>query len=157
MVDFTRHLLSYARETGTRVYCVSKSEMNLFHLVTNILAINGITDSIVYLFDYLTYSSLFVSKGNHFKLEQISSILQKSPGKYYYLIGDDTEADIRTYSEVAQLFPGRICQVFIRKTKAYNLRFQKRYYQRLLNLNIPVLYFDEATAFDTSMLKNINR
>ena len=156
MVDFTRHLLNYARKSGNRVYCVSKSEMNLFHLLTNILALNGITDSIVSLFDYLTYTSLFASKGNHFKLEQISSILQKSPGKHYYLIGDDTEADIRTYSEVAQQFPGRICQVFIRKTKAYNLRFQKLYYQRLHKLDVPVLYFDEATAFDPSMMKNIN-
>jgi phosphatidate phosphatase APP1 len=157
MVDFTRHLLNYAKKSGTRVYCVSKSEMNLFHLLTNIFASHDIADSIVYLSDYLTYSGLFTSKGNHFKFDQISSILQKSPGKYYYLIGDDTEADIRTYSEVAQQFPGRICQVFIRKTKAYNLRFQKLYYQRLHKLDIPVLYFDEATAFDTSMLKNINR
>ena len=156
MVDFTRHLLSYARKSGTRVYCVSKSEMNLFHLLTNILSLNGITDSIVYLFDYLTYSGLLTRKGNHFKFEQISSILQKSPGKYYYLIGDDTEADIRTYSEVARQFPGRICQVFIRKTKSYNLRFQKFYDQRLHELDIPVLYFDEAKVFDTSMLKNIN-
>ena len=157
MVDFTRHLLSHAMKSGTRVYCVSKSEMNLFHLITNILAFNGIPDSTVYLFDYLTYSGLLTSKGNDFKLGQISSILQKSPGKYYYLIGDDTEADIRTYSEVAQQFPGRICQVFIRKTKAYNLHFQKLYYQRLHELDIPVLYFDEATAFDESMLKDVNR
>jgi hypothetical protein len=156
MVDFTRHFLIYAKKSGTRVYCVSKSEMNLFHLITNILASHGIADSIVYLYDYLTYSGLFTGKGNHFKLGQISSILQKSPGKYYYLIGDDTEADIRTYCEVAKLFPGRICQVFIRKTKAYNLSFQKFYYQRLQKLDIPVLYFDDATAFDTSMLKNIN-
>ena len=157
MVDFTGHLLNYAKKSGTRVYCVSKSEMNLFHLLTHILALNGITDSIVYLYDYLTYSGLLTSKSNDFKLGQISSILQKSPGKYYYLIGDDTGADIRTYSEVAEQFPGRICQVFIRKTKAYNLRFQKSYYQRLHKLDIPVLYFDETTTFDTSLLKNINR
>ena len=126
-------------------------------LYQNIFASHDIADSIVYLSDYLTYSGLFTKKGNHFKLGQISSILQKSPGKYYYLIGDDTEADIRTYCEVAKQFPGRICQVFIRKTKSYNLRFQKFYYQRLHKLDIPVLYFDEATAFDISMLKNINR
>jgi hypothetical protein len=47
--------------------------------------------------------------------------------------------------------------VFIRKTKAYNPRFQELYYQRLNKLGIPVLYFDETTAFDGSMLKNINR
>ncbi|HET7002080.1 MAG TPA: phosphatase domain-containing protein [Puia sp.] len=157
IVDFTRHLLSYARKSGFRVYCVSKSEMNLFHLLTNIFSLNGIGDSIVYLFDYLTYSGLFTRKGKHFKLDQISSILQKSPGNFYYLVGDDTEADIRTYSEVARQFPGRICQVFIRKTKAYKLRFQKSYYQRLHTLGIPVLYFDETTVFDGSMLKNINR
>ena len=156
IVDFTRHLLSYARESGTRVYCVSKSEMNLFHLLTNTLALNDICDSIVYLFDYLTYSELITRKGKNFKLEQISSILQKSPGKRFYLIGDDTQADIRTYSEIAEQLPGRICRVFIHKTKAFNLHFQEFYYQRLHKLNIPILYFDDTTAFDTSMLKNIN-
>jgi len=156
IVDFTRHLLGYARESRTKVYCVSKSEMNLFHLLTNILVLNGISDSIVYLFDYLTYSGLLASREKNFKPEQISSISQKSPGKRFCLIGDDTQADISTYSDIAEQFPGRICSVFIRKTKAFNLHFQEFHYQRLHKLNIPILYFDEATAFDTSMLKNIN-
>ena len=157
MVDFTRHLLNHARKSGTRIYCVSKSEMNLFHLITNIFTLHGLTDSIVYLTDYLSYSGLLTSKKNHFKLGQIASILEKSPGKHYCLIGDDTEADIRTYCEIAQQFPGRISQVFIHKTKAYKLRFQKLYCQRLNTLGIPVSYFDETTAFEPSVLKNINR
>jgi phosphatidate phosphatase APP1 len=156
IVNFTRDLLSYARESRTRVYCVSKSEMNLFHLLTNTLVLNGISDSIVYLFDYLTYSGLITRKGKNFKLEQISSILQKSPGKRFYILGDDTPRDISTYSDIAEQFPGRICRVFIHKTKAFNLHFQEFHYQRLHKLNVPILYFDEATAFDTSMLKNIN-
>jgi len=156
IVDFTRDLLSYARESRIRVYCVSKSEMNLFHLLTHTLVLNGISDSIVYLFDYLTYSGLVTRKGKNFKLEQISSILQKSPGKRFCLIGDDTQTDISTYSDIAEQFPGRICRVFIRKTKAFNLHFQEFHYQRLHKLNVPILYFDGAMAFDTSMLKNIN-
>ena len=156
IVDFTRHLLSYARESRTRVDCISKSEMNLFHLLTNTLVLNGISDSIVYLFDYLTYTGLLANKGKNFKLEQISFVLQKSPSKRYCLISDDTQGNISTYGDVAEHFPGRICRVFIRKTKAFNLHFQEFHYQRLHKLNIPVLYFDETTAFDTSMLKNIN-
>jgi hypothetical protein len=156
MVDFTKYLIIKARESGIRVYCISRSEVNLFHLLTNILSLNHISGVIIYLFDYLNYSELLTVTKKHFKFEQICSILQKSPGKRFYLIGDDTQNDIRTYSEVAQQFPGRICGVFIHKTKAYYSRFQKFYYERLLRLKIPIAYFDDDTRFDPSILKNIN-
>jgi phosphatidate phosphatase APP1 len=155
-VEFTRRLLVKANEAGIRVYCVSKSEANLFHFLTNILSLNQLTGVIIYLSDYLNYPRLLGARKKHFKSEQISSIIQKSPGKRYCLIGDDTQHDILTYSEIAEQFPGRICRVFIRKTKAYNARFQRFYYERLLKLNIPVLYFNDETPFDGSILKNVN-
>ena len=65
----------------------------------------AISDFIIYLFDYLNYSGLLTAKGKTFKLEQISSILQKSPGKRFYLIGDDTQNDIRIYSDDRRAIP----------------------------------------------------
>jgi hypothetical protein len=153
MIEFTQHLLLKAKESGVRIYCISRSESNLFYLLTNILSLNHLTGSIIYLSDYLHYFGLLASKKKHFKFEQIVSILQKSPGKRYYLIGDDTQNDIRTYSEIADKFPGRICKVFIHKTKAYNSHFQKYYCERLWESNVPVFYFNEKTPFDASILK----
>jgi phosphatidate phosphatase APP1 len=155
-VEFTRRLLLTANQTGIRVYCISRSEENLFHFLTNILSEHHLTGVIIYLSDYLNYLGLLAATKKHFKSEQISSIIQKSPGKRYYLIGDDTQHDILTYSEIAEQFPGRICRVFIRKTKAYNARFQRFYYERLLKLNIQVLYFNDDMPFDGSILKNVN-
>jgi phosphatidate phosphatase APP1 len=156
MVDFTRSLLITAKESGMRVYCISRSEVNLIHLLTNILALHHITDAIVYLFDYLNYSGLLTARKKHFKFKRICSILQKSPARRYFLIGDDTQDDIQIYCMIAEQFPGRICRVFIRKTKAYNSLFQKFYYERLHKLKIPTLYFDDEMPFDASILKNIN-
>jgi len=157
MVDFTRYLLINAKKSGIRVYCISRNETNLFHFLSNILSLNHLTGVIIYLFDYLNYSELLTSGKKNFKFEQISSILKKSPGKQYCLIGDDTQKDILTYYEIAKQFPGRICYVLIHKTRAYHSRFQKFYYERLLKLNIPTMYFDDETPFDASILKNINR
>jgi phosphatidate phosphatase APP1 len=156
VVEFTKRLLLRAKETGIRVYCISRSEENLFHFLTNILSLNQLSGVIIYLSDYLNYPGLLTARKKHFKFEQISSIIQRSPGKRYYLIGDDTQNDIRTYSEIAEQFRGRICHVFIHKTKTHKTRFQKFYCERLLTLNIPVLYFDDETPFDASILKNIN-
>jgi phosphatidate phosphatase APP1 len=153
MIEYTKQFLLKAKESGMRIYCISRSESNLFYLLTNILSLNHLTGSIIYLSDYLHYFGLLSSKKKHFKFEQINSILQKSPGKRYYLIGDDTQNDIRTYSEIADRFPGRICKVFIHKTKVYNSRFQKYYCERLRGMNIQVLYFDDNTPFDASILK----
>jgi len=151
-IDFTKCLLLKAKESGMRIYCISKSESNLFHLLTNILSLNQLAGFIIYLSGYLNYFGLLAPKKKQFKFQQIISILQRSPGKRYYLIGDDTQNDIRTYFEIAEKFPDRICKVFIRQTKAYYTRFQKFYYKRLLNLNIPVFYFDQKTPFDASLL-----
>jgi len=151
-INFTKSLLLKAKESGMRIYCISRSESNLFHLLTNILTLNQLTGLIVYLSGYLNYFGLLTAKKKHFKFQQIVSILQKSPGKRYYLIGDDTQNDIRTYFEIAEKFPGRICKVFIRQTKTYYTRFQKFYYERLLKLEIPVFYFDQKTPFDDSLL-----
>jgi phosphatidate phosphatase APP1 len=152
MIAFTGHLLTNARERGIRVYCISRSEENLFHLLTKILSFNHVSGAIIYLFDYLSYLGLLTARKQHFKFEQISSILQKSPGKRYYLIGDDIQNDIRIYTEIAERFPGRICQVLVHKTKAQNSQFQKFYHGRLLGLNVPVMYFDDRTPFDSSLL-----
>jgi phosphatidate phosphatase APP1 len=156
MVRFTKDLLIHARESRIRVYCISRSEMNLFHLISNVFSLNNMNRVVICLFDYLNYRGLLRASKKLFKFERISSILQKSPGKRYCLLGDDTQDDIRIYSDLAELFPGKICSVFIHKTRAYYSRFQKCYYERLVKLNISVMYFDDETQFESDILKNIN-
>jgi hypothetical protein len=83
VVEFTKRLLFTAKGTGIRVYCVSRSEENLFHFLTNILSLNQLSGVIIYLSDYLNYPGLLTARKKHFKFEQISSIIQRSPGKRY--------------------------------------------------------------------------
>jgi phosphatidate phosphatase APP1 len=154
MVEFMRNLLIKAREMGMRAYCISRSEENLFHLVTNILSINHLNSVILYLFDYLNYRGLMTRRKKSFKFGQISSILQKSPERRYVLVGDDTQNDIQIYSEIAEQFYGRICSVLIHRTKSRDSNFQRYYHKRLANLKVPVWYFTDETPFETSILKH---
>jgi phosphatidate phosphatase APP1 len=156
MVPFTRDLLVYASESRMRVYCISRSEGNLFHLLANALTLNNITSVVILLFDYLNLRGLFSARKKQFKFECISHILQNSPGKRYCLVGDDTQDDIRIYGEIAEQFTDKICNVFIHKTRAYFSNFQKYHYERLVNLNISVVYFDAETPFERNFLENIN-
>ncbi|HEY1871635.1 MAG TPA: phosphatase domain-containing protein [Chitinophagaceae bacterium] len=156
MVPFTKDLLIYARESRIRVYCISRSEGNLFPLLANMLTLNNITNAVIHLFDYLNLRGLFTARKKRFKFECISYILQNSPGKLYCLVGDDTQDDIRIYCEIAEQFPGKICTVLIHKTRVYFSRLQKYYHERLVSLNISVMYFDAMTLFDQDILKNIN-
>jgi phosphatidate phosphatase APP1 len=68
MVDFTRYLLINAKKSGIRVYCISRSEANLFHFLSNILSLNHLTGVVIYLFDYLNYSKLLTTGKKKFQI-----------------------------------------------------------------------------------------
>jgi phosphatidate phosphatase APP1 len=156
MINYTRCLLINAKDSGIRVNCISRSELNLFHLLAGIFSLNQLNNVIIYLSDYLDYSGLLTTTTKkHFKYEQICRLLKQSPGKRYFLVGDDTQNDIRTYTEIAEQFPGKIAYVLIHKTKSYVSDFQKVHAQRLGKMDVPILYFDDRTKYESSILEKI--
>ncbi len=143
-VDFTLRLLNAVSMKGGRAFYVSKSESNLFEILTTFIVNNNLPKGKLFLTPYLNIRNLVISrKGNDFKINNIKYIIENSPGKNFILLGDDTQRDTEVYKHILELFPGRIVKVFIRKTLVELKGLKKENMENLKNINVPVIYFSD--------------
>jgi len=143
-INHTVNLLNILHEKGSRIFYVSKSESNLFAMLSHFVTTNGLPVGYLHLTPYISFHQLFRTKGGKFyKDKAIRFILDNSPGKKYVMFGDDTHHDIKIYSIIASSYPDRILKVYIRKIKRYLTRSQRTYMNNLEKMNIPVVYFSD--------------
>ena len=143
-VDHTVALLKILKEKGSRIFYVSKSESNLFAMLTHFITKNGLPVGYLHLTPYIGFHQLFrVKGGKYYKDEALRFILDNSPDKKYILFGDDTHHDIQIYSVIAEAYPDRILKVYFRKIKPYLSKNQRMHMENLKKLNIPVVYFSD--------------
>ncbi len=143
-IDQTATLLKILKEKGSRVFYVSKSESNLFAMLTHFITRNGLPVGYLHLTPYIGFHQLLRTKGGkYYKEKALRFILDNSPEKKYLLFGDDTHHDIKIYSIIAQAYPDRILKVYIRKIKRYLTKNQRRQIENIKKLNIPVIYFSD--------------
>jgi phosphatidate phosphatase APP1 len=148
-VGFTQKLFKEFEKQDTRVFYVSKSESNLFAMLTSFIKYNKLPTGILILTPYLKFSQLFnPKKGRDYKLNNIWFILKNTGAKKYVLFGDDSQKDMEVYSEIAQEFPERILKIYIRQTKRKVLPYQKRMWKKLELTEIPIVYFNDNTTID---------
>ncbi len=157
-IDQTVKLLNILHEKGSRIFYVSKSESNLFAMLSHFVTTNGLPVGYLHLTPYISFHQLFRTKGGKFYKEKaIRFILDNSPGKKYVMFGDDTHHDIKIYSIIASLYPGRILKVYIRKIKRYLTKSQRFYLDNLKKLNVPVVYFSDLDDMSNEIeyIKNL--
>ena len=143
-IDKTVELLKILHQKGSRIFYVSKSESNLFAMLSHFVTNNDLPVGYLHLTPYIRFSQLFKTKGGKFyKDKALRFILDNSPGKRYVLFGDDTHHDIHIYSTIATSYPDRILKVYIRNIKRYLTRSQKKHMENLKGLGIPVVYFSD--------------
>ena len=148
-VGFTQKLFKEFEKYDTRVFYVSKSESNLFAMLTSFIKHNKLPTGNLILTPYLKFSQLFnPKKGRDYKLNNIWFILKNTGAKKYVLFGDDSQKDMEVYSEIAQEFPERILKIYIRQTKRKVLPYQKRMWKKLELTEIPIVYFNDNTTMD---------
>jgi phosphatidate phosphatase APP1 len=100
---------------GNPLFFVSSSAWNLYDLLVDFMALNGIPPAPILLADYGANESGFLFSGHQaHKSEQITRILQTYPMLPFILIGDSGQRDPEIYQQVVQLFPGRILAIYIR-------------------------------------------
>lgn len=149
VVGFTQNLLKEFEKHDTFVLYISKSESNLFALLTSFIKHNKLPIGNLILTPYLKFSQLFhPKKGRNYKLDKICFILDNTGTKNFVLLGDDSQKDMEVYSEVVKKFPKRILKIYIRQTKRKILPYQKRMWSKLELLGIPVVYFNDNTSMD---------
>ena len=150
IVPNTKALLQGLAEKGARIHYVSKSETNLYHLLATFFDHNKVPHGPMYLTRYRARQNLFVSKKDPIhKLRQIRHILDRSPGKKFLLIGDDSQHDVHVYSEAVEEYPDRIEKVMIRQTGFKENQKLLRKLKHMKWLGVDYIYFktdDDLTS-----------
>ena len=117
-IYFTKMLIDQIHKERGGVYFVSKSESNLFDVITSFIKHNGLPSGLLLLTPYRTLLKLMTEKKEKdFKLNNIDFIIKNSGDKKFVLFGDDTQMDMEIYTSLVKKYPGRIVKIYIRRTK----------------------------------------
>lgn len=144
-ISFTREILNNIKVNNGRIFYVSKSESNLFGMLTTFIENNNLPAGNLMLTPYLRFMQLLnPKKGKYYKERMIKSILDNSPEKKFILMGDDTQQDIAVYTRIAELYPRMIIKIYIRKTRKNLLGNKKEQMNKLSKLAVPTLYFEDV-------------
>ena len=159
VIGFSQRMFDEFKKQDARMFYVSKSESNLFGMLSSFILHNNLPKGNLFLTPYLNFGQLlFTKKKKDFKTERIRFFIENSESKKYVLFGDDSQRDMDIYTKVAREFPDKILKIYIRQTKNKVSHYQKKMLERLKSSNVPVKYFKTDTKIDVveeiSQLKN---
>ncbi len=123
------------------IFYVSKSESNLFYLITSFINERGLPKGVVLLSNFLSFKALIKQKDKNYKYNIIKKIITNSKEKKFILFGDDTQKDIPVYLRIVKEFPDNIQEIYIHKTKKKLSKNKMNQLNNLRSLNINVTYF----------------
>lgn len=143
-VGFTREILKAVSNMRGRIFYVSKSESNLFILLTSVIQKQNLPAGKLILTPFLRYTQLLhPKKGKDYKLKAIQKIIINSPNKMFILMGDDTQQDISVYTSIVKQYPDKIFKVYIRRTRKQLLGQKKKQLENLKNSVVSFFYFSD--------------
>lgn len=148
-IGFTQTRLEEYKKHDVRVFYVSKSESNLFAMITSFIEHNNLPKGKLILTPYLKILQLFhPKKDRDYKVKNIRFLIENSGTKDFVLIGDDSQRDMEIYTVIAKEFPKRIIKIYIRQTKLKILLLKKNMLEKLKSTGVPVQYFIADTPVD---------
>ncbi|WP_224483333.1 phosphatase domain-containing protein [Robertkochia aurantiaca] len=144
-ISFTLRILREVAQREGRVYYVSKSEGNLFIMISSFFMNHEVPNGALFLTPYLRYSQLLnPNKGKFYKEQRISEIIENSPGQHFVLMGDDTQQDIMVYEKISRKFPEQVLKIYIRKTLRELSPSKSEELEKLDASPVPVHYFSDT-------------
>jgi phosphatidate phosphatase APP1 len=153
IIKFSFNLLNKIKNKGGDVFYVSKSESNLFRLLSCFITKNGLPQGEIHLTSYQNiYDLLFKNKEKDVKFKKVNFILKNTGNKRFILLGDDTQQDMLIYKRISELFPGRIFRIYIRRTRKKHNSKQKILIEHLKDFHIPVTFFSDETNMENEFL-----
>jgi phosphatidate phosphatase APP1 len=145
-IHFSKTILNTVEKNGGRIFYVSKSESNLFGLLTCYILTNGFPKGPLFLSGFKNITTLlFQKKPKTVKLAKIEHLLKQSPDKKFILLGDDTQKDIYIYTTLAKKFSGQILKIYIHQTRKKPLKMRSKETEALKGCQIPVLFFNKSS------------
>jgi len=159
VIEFTQKMFAEFKKLDACIFYVSKSESNLFGMLTAFIEHNNLPKGALFLTPYLKlYQLVNPKKEVNFKIDRIRFLIKNTGDKKYVLFGDDSQRDIEIYTAIAIDFPQRILKVYIRQTKSKILLKQKRMMENLEATGVPINYFSAddtlQVTYELTQLKN---
>jgi len=155
-VNFASKILNALNNNGSRIFYVSKSESNLFALLTYFIKNRKLPVGYLHLTPYISAHQLVKTKGGkNYKEKAIRFILKNSNDKKFILLGDDTQHDMKIYHTITQSYPGKILRIYIHKTRSSLKGSKKSDMEKLLKLPVSTVYFTDSSDL-TQELNYIN-
>lgn len=143
-IGFTENFIRGIDQLNGDIYYVSRSEANLFKVLSTFILKSSIPVGNLFLTPLLSWKQLVSNKKpDNYKFKVISSIIENSSTKQFVLIGDDTQHDLMVYLEIAKKYPEQILKICIRKTSTRKNRVTPKRLQSIKELGIPFLYFNK--------------
>lgn len=147
VVSMTK-LINDLHVTGAASFYLSNSEQNLYPLIYRFLLHNGFPPGPLFLkqmrkvkdvFRYLT-----VEERERHKTKMLHEILTLFPEKKYFLLGDNTQLDLKIYLKIAGQYPDNIRYIIIRKVRgnSHSAGYLKDVGDRLSEKGIGFYYAD---------------
>ncbi|MEN8186677.1 MAG: App1 family protein [Bacteroidota bacterium] len=156
-IEFTEKIINYLKKNHAGVFYVSKSESNLFGVLSSFIEHNKLPKGFLLLTPYLNFVQLLKGKkGKDFKIENISFIIENSGDEKFVLFGDDTQKDMKIYTKIAKYYPDRISKIYIRQTKTKINKRKQMYWENLKSTFPKSVYFNKETDINAE-LKSIDK
>ncbi|QDO92598.1 DUF2183 domain-containing protein [Formosa sediminum] len=142
VIDFSKNIFKAWSAVNPRLFYVSKSESNLFGLLTTFIKYNNLPLGMLVLTPYLNFYQLLKGhKPEQFKLNAIRFLITHSRSKYYVFVGDDSQKDMSIYTTLAKTYPELILKVYIRQTGENVNQTQQNMWEALLATGVSASYF----------------
>lgn len=152
-IDFTQKLLSLNSIKESNVFYVSKSESNLFALLSTFILSHNLPKGVLLLTPYLSFSQMLKEKKRKdFKLKNIQNILNNSGIKQFLLFGDDTQMDMEVYRIIANSYQDQIARIYIRQTSNKINNRKQQLWNKLKESFPNSVYFNENTDIEKELI-----
>ncbi len=148
-ISFTINLMQALESRNAGFFYLSKSESNLFGIISGFILQKGLPIGKIFLTKHLPfYLLLNPKKDQHHKVDNIRFLMRNSGNKLFILIGDDTQRDMEIYTTIVKEFRERIAKVYIRQVGPFKSYKKKARWTELVNTEVPALYFKDTDDID---------
>lgn len=137
---------------GVVPFYLSNSEQNLYPLIYRFLLHNGFPPGPLFLKQMKKVRDIFrfltLQEREIHKTKMLEQILQLFPDKKYFLMGDNTQLDLRIYLRIADKYPKNIRYIIIRKvlSRSHGQEYLKEISEKLKAQGIGFYYADSFPA-----------
>jgi phosphatidate phosphatase APP1 len=141
-------LIRELHHMGVAPFYLSNSEQNLYPLIYRFLLHNGFPPGPLFLKQMRkvrdVFRSLTMEEREIHKTKMLKQIFDLFPDKKYFLLGDNTQLDLKIYLKMADQYPKNIRYIIIRKvlSRSHDETYLQETTRKLKSLGIGFYYSD---------------